>query len=151
MAGSQHFTVEELTHSNWAVEHNVPNPCPVALLPNLTRSAQLMEQVRALYKLPISVISCYRNPRVNRGVGGSPTSAHMQALAVDFRCNAFGSYYMQALAIAASKDIVFDQLILEPSWVHIGLAEAGKKPRGQVLTKFSGDPKYYPGLHIKKP
>jgi zinc D-Ala-D-Ala carboxypeptidase len=30
--------------------------------------------------------------------------------------------------------IAFDQLIREGTWVHLGLADAGKQPRREVLT-----------------
>lgn len=148
---TQHFSLQELTASVWAADHGVPNILPDSLRGNALRLGQLMEQVREVYGKPITVLSGYRSPKVNTGVGGSGTSAHLKALACDFHCHGFGTLYMQALAIAASKGLVFDQLILEPTWIHIGLAEAPKKPRGQILTKFKGDPKYYPGLHIKRP
>lgn len=145
-----HFTLAELCVSAKAASQGVPNVCPPSLITNMLHLARNMEALRELYKLPINVLSGYRSRKVNTLVGGSETSGHMQGLACDFTCSRYGTLYMQALTIAASK-VPFDQLILEPTWIHVGFAAPGKKPRGQVLTKLVGDSTYYQGLHLKRP
>lgn len=132
---SQHFTLEELTHSQTAARRGIDNRPPESVLVNLRDVlCPGLEQVRALLGKPILISSGYRSPEVNRAVGGSRTSAHMTGLAADINCPGLTP---AALAhIIKASDIEFDQLILEfDSWVHFGLAD---KPRGQLLTIRSG-------------
>lgn len=91
-----------------------------------------MEAVRRLLgDRVISVSSGYRSPALNRAVGGARESAHLTGHAVDFNCYGFGSPKAVCAAIAAS-DVAFDQLICEPSWIHLSFAP---RMRGQVLTR----------------
>lgn len=109
-------------------------------LENLKRLAQVMEQVRTLLgNNPILITSGYRNPVVNRAVGGVPTSDHANGLAVDFHCRGYGSDFEVANAIANST-LAFDQLIYEVgrgggTWVHLGV---GQRMRQQVFTEKKG-------------
>jgi hypothetical protein len=76
------------------------------------------------------------------------TSAHQEGRAMDFRAPSFGSPREIALRIAESP-LQFDQLILEGSWVHYGIAKQGHQPRRQVLTAVfrPGRPTtYVPGV-----
>lgn len=126
---SEHFTLEELTVTQ---VRNASNNVPLALLPAIKDTALRMEEVRALLNAPIIVTSGYRSPLVNKIVGGSTTSAHMNGRAVDFISPAFGTPLEIAKAISAS-DIAFDQLIWEEeTWVHISF---DPKMRREVLTK----------------
>ncbi|MDP3854398.1 D-Ala-D-Ala carboxypeptidase family metallohydrolase [Phenylobacterium sp.] len=126
---SPHFTVEELTATQHRRLDNTPSP---AVLENLRRTAERMEQVRSLLgDRVITVSSGYRSPAVNRAVGGAKTSAHLSGLAVDFNCHAFGSPAEVCEAIARSS-ITFDQLIEEGRWVHLSADPRGRR---QVLTK----------------
>jgi zinc D-Ala-D-Ala carboxypeptidase len=131
------FTLEEFTDSQTAARKGLNNaPAPHSEeRKNLQRTAEVMEQVRALLgDKPVLVSSGYRSPQVNAAVGGSKSSAHMSGLAVDFSCPGFGTpkaickrlhSHMKALGI--------DQLIHEyDTWVHLGLS-AGP-PRHQALT-----------------
>lgn len=128
---SPHFTLEELTVSQAAARAGLDNTPPPEMVDALRRTAQLLEQVRALLGKPILVSSGYRAPQVNRAVGGAANSAHMLGCAADFSCPAFGSPLEVAREIAQS-DIVFDQLIHEfRAWVHIAWSP---QPRRMVLT-----------------
>ena len=98
------------------------------------RLADQLERVRAaLGDRPILISSGDRSPKVNALVGGASSSAHVKGLAVDFTCPGFGPprALCQRLIDAG---IAFDQLIHEGTWVHLGLADAGSRPRRQVLT-----------------
>ena len=129
---SEHFSIEEMTASQSAARLGLDNTPPAEMVAALNRTAQLLEEVRALLGgKPVLVSSGYRSPAVNRAVGGAANSAHMLGCAADFTCPAFGSPLEVCRAIAGS-DIVFDQLIHEfRAWVHIAWAPA---PRRQVLT-----------------
>jgi hypothetical protein len=135
---TDHFSLEELTQSETAARRRIDNTPSPAVVENLTRTAQTLEQVRALLgSRPVLVSSGYRSPALNAAVGGAASSAHMTGLAADFICPGFGSPLEICRKIAASN-IVFDQLIQEGTWVHVGLAPAGPKPRQQVLSASFG-------------
>lgn len=126
-----HFTLEELTASQSAARLGLDNTPPPPMIDALRRTAQLLEQVRALLGKPILVSSGYRAPEVNRAVRGAANSAHMLGCAADFSCPSFGSPLAICREIAGS-DIAYDQLIHEfRAWVHIAWSP---QPRRMVLT-----------------
>lgn len=140
---SEHFSLEEGTHSDKATELGIPNQPDAQQLENMKISAAGMEQVRELLKLPIKVNSWLRLPAVNVAVGGSAKSSHMDGWAIDFTCERFGNPLAVAKAISASG-IKFDQMIHEYGrWVHISFAP---EMRGQKLTIFRPESKYKVGL-----
>lgn len=144
---TDHFTLEELVHSNEGVRRNIDNTPPDELLPNLKRVAETMEQVRTLLGgKPIIVSSGYRGPRLNVVIGGATKSAHMQGLACDFICPAFGTP-LEIATLLADALTDFDQLIWEGTWVHLGLAE-GVQRREVLTAKFpKGRAVYTRGLN----
>lgn len=138
-----HFTLEELVHSSEAVRRGLKNDPPPEVLPRLGRLAQLLERVRMVLGVPVVVSSGYRSPAVNRAVGGSSKSAHMEGRASDFIAPGFGTPQEVAKHIRDSG-IAFDQLIYEGTWVHIAIPPDGETPRMQVLTaQFNGGPATY--------
>ncbi|WP_423379547.1 D-Ala-D-Ala carboxypeptidase family metallohydrolase [Burkholderia sp. LMG 32019] len=133
-----HFTLEELTASDAARRRGIDNTPSAAVTANLRRTAETLERVRdVLGGRPVIITSGYRAAALNHAVGGVPSSAHLSGLAADFVCPKFGMPLDICRAIAAST-IEFDQLIQEGTWVHIGLAPIGTKPRRQVLTATFG-------------
>ena len=45
----------------------------------------LFEAIRALWGVPLEVLSAYRTPAHNRSIGGAPQSQHVQGRALDLR------------------------------------------------------------------
>lgn len=132
---TEHFTLEELTHSDIAIRKGIDNTPPADIIGNLTELALHLEKVRELLGVPMHINSAYRSPKVNAAIGGSSTSAHMTGQAADFIAPSFGTPQEIAIEIAAS-DIPFDQLIFEGAWVHFGIRG---DMRRQILTAhFSG-------------
>lgn len=131
---SEHFSLAELTASQTADRAGIKNvPGPEALF-NLRRLAALLEDVRTcLGQAPMLVSSGFRAPTVNNLVGGASTSAHKDGRAADFTAPRFGTPREICQRIV-DVGIVFDQLIYEGSWVHIGIAKSGELPRREVLT-----------------
>lgn len=132
---SRWFTYKEATHSNTAAARGIDNTPSDKELEAILSTAKYLDSVREYLGHPILVNSWYRNPTVNKAVGGSGTSDHMSGKSVDFRCPAFGSPYNVCKALIVSG-IPFDQLIFETNsrgsqWVHIGF---GDRMRGEVLT-----------------
>lgn len=136
---TEHFSWAEVIHSGYALTHNIPNILPTELENIVRGTAAGMERVRAaLGNKPISVTSWYRSLPVNRAVQSKDTSQHIKGEAVDFTCPVFGTPVDICRKLILLRDLIrFDQLILEPSWVHISFAIATGKPRGQVLSLLS--------------
>ena len=141
---SEHFTLEEFTASQTATRRGLNNTPSPQMIEKLKRTAQKMEQVRALLGKPIFINSAYRSPSVNRAIGGAATSQHCKGEAVDFVAPRFGTPKQICRAIMASN-IVYDQLIFEGSWVHISFAD---KPRRSNLTAVfrNGTASYLTGI-----
>jgi len=119
---TENFKLKELIATKTGIDNAPPNH----IVDNLYTLAQALEKVRtACGNNPVTVLSGYRSPDVNKAVGGSKTSAHMKGLAADF---IGGNMTIKEVFDTIRKaGIVYDQLILEPSWIHIGLAAAPRK------------------------
>lgn len=130
MTLTEHFTLEELTHSEVAIRKGLDNTPPADIVANLTELAGFLEQIRSLLAVPLIIHSAYRGPKVNAAVGGSSTSAHMTGQAADFIAPQYGTPQEIARAIRDSG-IQFDQLIYEGTWCHFGIRG---DMRRQVLT-----------------
>jgi hypothetical protein len=141
---SEHFTLRELTRSDYAARHNISNEP----MPRIVENIELvlmpgLEQVRALLKHPMHISSGFRTQALNDAIGGSLTSQHRYGLAADFTCDRFGSPFEVCKAIESS-DIQFDQLIHEyGQWVHISFVR--NAPRRSVLSIFNPG-RYMPGI-----
>jgi len=139
---SPHFTLDEFLASQTASREGIDNkPATQQHYDNLKRTAQVMEQVRAILgNRPILVSSGYRSPALNAAVGGASSSAHCSGLACDFQCPGFGTPHDICKMLEPHvKELGIDQLIDEyppTGWVHVGLS-AGD-PRCQVCTIDSG-------------
>lgn len=128
---SPHFSLAELTASTLAASQHVDNTPGVQVIENLTRLAATLEQVRDLFGAPVHVSSGYRCPALNKLAGGEPMSAHLLGLAADIHVQ--GVEYKEMAERIRDSGIVFDQLIYEITWVHIGLSLG--TPRQECLTK----------------
>lgn len=143
-----HFSLEELTASDTAARAAINNVPPQALMGNLLILAQGLEQVRTLLGgLSIHVTSGYRCLELNKKIGGARNSAHMQALAADIICPAFGSP-LEICRKIAHANIPFEQMIHEfGHWCHIEFAippAAGKRELLSIADAATG---YRTGLH----
>jgi hypothetical protein len=123
---TEHFSLDELTFSSTAVRLGIDNAPPPSIVPCLETLARGLEQVRTLLGYPLHINSGYRNIVLNRAIGGSKTSAHMEGYAADFTCRQFGPPIEICKTIAASQ-IEFDQLIEEGAWVHISFAPTKRR------------------------
>jgi hypothetical protein len=124
---TEHFTLEELTHSDAAVRHgwdNIPNGDEIA---NLTRLAQLLEQVKkAVGGKPVMINSGFRSKQVNDSVGSKDSSQHRIGCAADIRVPGMTPRQVVDACIAAR--VPFDQIILEfDAWTHISVANSPDK------------------------
>ena len=154
---TEHFSFKELTRSETARRLGLQNVPSAAEMANIQYTAEQLEKIRAYVGRGIVVTSCFRSERVNKAVGGSPTSAHRFGLAAD--CDAIGltslAFAKEIIKMRDEGKITFDQLILEfpergdGAWVHIGFRR-NSPMRNQIMTatKKNGKTVYLSGLHV---
>jgi zinc D-Ala-D-Ala carboxypeptidase len=123
---TQHFHLSEFTDSNYATRHGIKNLPSPNIIGNLKTLAEALERVRSLLGYPISISSGYRNPELNRGIGGAAHSAHLYGYAADFICPAFGTPKEIVKLIKNSGikyGIKYDQLLEEGGkWIHLSVS-----------------------------
>ena len=133
---SKHFTLWEMMRSGTAVRLNIKNVPDEQEKEALRQLCQhVLEPLRCRYGA-IIITSGYRCLRLNRAVGGVPTSQHMRGEAADiFIPNLeIGRKYFDFI----KNNTTFDQLIWEPRgadvprWLHVSYTT--RRPnRMQVL------------------
>lgn len=83
---TEHFSFNELTDSENHPELVVANRVSAQVyLKQLKYVAATLEEVRAVLGVPMKVTSGFRNPALNKAVGGSATSGHTLGLCADFK------------------------------------------------------------------
>ena len=128
---SEHFSFEELTHTDHREFDNTPNDAELA---NLVRLAAFLEEVKTLLGgKPVMVNSAFRSKQVNDAVGSKDTSQHRVGCAADLRIPGMTPDEVVRTIIASS--LQFDQIIREFNlWTHISIPNReGDKPRRQAL------------------
>ena len=128
---TEHFTLEELTHTDHREFDNTPNDAEKA---NLERLAAFLEEVKTvLGGKPIMVNSAFRCKQVNDAVGSKDSSQHRIGCAADIRVPSMTPDEVVKAVIASG--IGYDQLIREfDRWTHISVPNnAGDHPRRQSL------------------
>ena len=127
---SEHFSLEELTHTDHREFDNTPNNVE---LENLKRMAEFLEEVRSLLGKPLLINSCFRSELVNNSVGSKSSSQHRVGCATDFRVN--GMTPNEVVKAIIASDLNFDQIIREfDRWTHISIPNSiHNLPRKQAL------------------
>ena len=128
---TEHFSLEELTHTDHREFDNTPNEAEIE---NLKRLAIFLEKVKeVLGGKPIMVNSAYRSKLVNDSVGSKDTSQHRLGCAADIRVPGMTSDEVVQTIIAS--ELEYDQIIREfNSWTHISVPNHSEdKPRKQAL------------------
>ena len=149
---SEHFTLGEMTKTSTGMM-NIPSRVSIE---NMKRVCGWLEALRARYNLryvspssdhpahpgtppnlggekdteePIIINSGYRNPEVNRRVGGSATSNHLTGCAVDIRVYGIEQAMRYAVILMDYADETrqdYDELLIERNrsgryWVHFAV------------------------------
>jgi hypothetical protein len=128
---TEHFSLEELTHTDHRQYDNTPND---AELENLKRLAEFLEEVKTvLGGKPVMVNSAFRSKQVNDAVGSRDSSQHRIGCAVDFRVPKLTPDEVVRTIIASG--LPYDQIIREfDRWTHISIPNTpSAKPRKQAL------------------
>jgi len=141
----KHFTISELIKSDTAIKNRIWNGANREIEDNLIALvAAVLDPLREKYGKAIHVSSGYRCPAVNKGVGGSLTSQHMQGEAADIYVDAGakGNFEIGKLIVKLGN---FDQVIFEnvgandllPQWIHVSWKRCGYN-RHQIRKKVKG-------------
>ena len=128
---TEHFTLDELTHTDHRELENTPNEQELA---NLKRLAEFLETVKSvLGGKPIMVNSAFRSKMVNDAVGSKDTSQHRVGCAADLRVP--GMTPDEVVKAVIASGIGYDQVIREfDRWTHISISNAANgAPRRQAL------------------
>jgi putative chitinase len=146
-----HFTLAELTVSPTAKRLGLPNTPTAEHIANMKYCCEkILEPVRAKFG-PVQVNSSYRSPAVNKAVGGSKTSQHVNGQAIDFEVPGVDN---KKVADWVADNLEFDQVILEfytagdknSGWVHASIKKEGGNRRQRLIAKKSkaGGTQYVP-------
>lgn len=143
---SKNFALSEITHSNTAKRLGIKNEPTKTHLQNMQHLVDNLLQPLRDAVGPIRVSSGYRNPSLNRAIGGSSSSQHCKGQALDLQFWQMGEMNNKVIYDwILQSGLEFDQMINEFdfAWIHISLKKKGS--RNQVLEAFKddeGDTKY---------
>jgi len=143
---SKNFTLSEITKSNTAKRLGIKNVPDKEHLKNMqVLIRDLIQPIRDAIG-PIRISSGYRNPQLNRAIGGSTKSQHCKGEALDLQFWKDGEMCNKEIYDWVLKEgIEFDQMINEFdfAWIHISLKDS--KNRKVVLEAYKdkdGDTAY---------
>jgi putative chitinase len=138
---TEHFTLAEMIVSPTAKRLGIPNTPTAEHIENMRYCCEkILEPVRAKFG-PVTINSSYRAPLVNKAVGGSKTSQHVNGQAIDFEVKGVDN---KKVADWVADNLEFDQVILEfysagdknSGWVHASIKkEGGNRRMRMVATK----------------
>lgn len=140
---SPNFTLEELTRTDnralFQKNRDMATASP-AVQANLTRVAvELLEPIRALFKVPVQINSGYRCPELNAAVGGSANSQHVRGEAADMVIRGYESEAQEIEAVRKIRkelpDMKFGQMLVEFGCIHISLGTKCEVAHYHVPTK----------------
>lgn len=138
---TENFKLEEMTVSPTAKKLGLSNTPTAEHIENMRYCCEkILEPVRAKFG-PVTINSSYRAPAVNKAVGGSKTSQHVNGQAIDFEVKGVDN---KAVADWIADNLEFDQVILEfyaagdknSGWVHASIKkEGGNRKQRMIATK----------------
>jgi uncharacterized protein YcbK (DUF882 family) len=127
---TEHFTKEEMIKTNSKLYNE---PCQAEFSNLYDLCFNVLEPVRKLLSdyskkvVSIKITSGYRSFEINEWVNGAKNSQHLNGKAADFIPSSVKITI--AYELIRKSNIQYDQLILEPAWIHISYSE---KPRRQA-------------------
>ena len=141
---SNHFTLEELTHTDHRELDNTPTEnekciidgkeVMVNAVANLPRLAAFLEELKVvLGGKPIMVNSAFRSHDVNSAVGSKDTSDHRRGCAADIRVP--GMTPDEVTRAIIGSGLAYQQVIREfDRWTHVAIpTRAGDVPKMSKL------------------
>ena len=142
---SKNLSLAEVTKSNTAKRLGIDNTPDDWTIENLRAIAgDVFQPLRSAFGCPIFVSSGYRSEELNRAIGGSKRSQHVQGRALDIDADVFGRCTNGEIFRWLLNNVTFDQLIWEfgdqdnPDWVHVSYVRDGVN-RGRCLKACRDD------------
>lgn len=139
---SKYVSYEESVKSQTAERRNIKNQPDTEQTENMKYVAKnVFDKVREAMGCPLYVSSFFRSPELNKAIGGSKTSEHMEGCAIDIDHPTLNKKIFEYI----KDNLTFNQLIWEfgdeesPAWVHVSLRRDGDNKK-QVLVAYK-DPK----------
>ena len=137
---SEHFTMFEIINSDTAIAKKIDNRPTAQVVTNATALIKnVLEKVRIHFNSLVIVNSIYRSPDLNKAVGGAvdkngkPKSQHCFGQAADITVK---GHSIQEVFDYIKKNLIYDQLIHEGTWVHVSFSLV--KNRKQSLRLVNG-------------
>lgn len=132
----KYFSLNEFLRSYTATKYGIDNVPTFRHLENILRMCELvLDNTRMQLDKPILITSGYRCIELNRKVGGSASSQHLNGCAVDLQC-----YDLDKLFDILKTNPNIDQLLYEQKcgtkWIHVSIPLKGNKPRRYINEKY---------------
>ena len=140
---TEHFTLAEMIVSPTAKRLGLSNTPTPEHIENMRYCCEkILEPVRAHFGKPVQINSSYRAPLVNKAVGGSKTSQHVNGQAIDFEIPGIDN---KVVADWIGDNLEFDQVILEfytagdknSGWVHASIKKEGGNRKLRMIASKS--------------
>jgi hypothetical protein len=143
---SPNFTIAEMTVSQEAVRRGIPNLPKQEHIANLQKLCnEILEPLREKIGRPIVVTSGFRSEAVNKFVGGSKTSDHMEGKAADIIVP--GMTPLQVCQVIATINLPYRQCINEfGAWTHVSIGPQAKRELLSAKKDAEGKTFYLKGL-----
>ena len=142
---SENLSLAECTKSLTAKRLGINNEPDEWVTENLRQTAvNVFQPVRECLGVPIHVSSGYRSAELNKAIGGSVRSQHVEGRALDLDADVFGGCTNSEIFECSRENVEFDQLIWEfgdqdnPDWVHVSFVYDGLN-RGRCLKACRDD------------
>ena len=122
---SKHISYKEGVRSTTADRLGIDNkPGQVELINMEVIAERIFEPLREWVGGPIRINSFYRSPKLNKAIGGSKRSQHIEGRAMDID-DTYGHKTNAEMFNFIKQNLDFDQMIWEfgtddnPNWVHV--------------------------------
>ena len=143
---SKNLSLAEVTKSTTAKRLGINNvPDDEWVIENLRQVAiNVFQPLRDAFGFPIYVSSGYRSPELNRAIGGSFRSQHMEGRALDIDADVYEGCTNSEIFDWIRENVTFDQMVWEfgdqdnPDWVHVSYVHDGVN-RGRCLKACRDD------------
>tara|TARA_R110002012_G_scaffold186227_2_gene352885 strand:- start:15 stop:476 length:462 start_codon:yes stop_codon:yes gene_type:complete len=150
---SANFTLSELTKSQMATRHGIPNDPKPDHIDNLKALCiNVLQPIRSEFEKPVMISSGYRSPELCVRIGSSINSQHSKGEAADFEIHSVSN---KDLALWIKNNLEFDQLILEfhneaepnSGWIHCSYSTTENRNQSLIAYRDENNKvNYKPGV-----
>jgi len=118
------------TAAKLKISNYPPKEQEQAILTNLMKVADKMQEIRTKVGLPWIATCFYRSPAVNKAVKGDPNSRHMRGLATDGLFQ--GKTPEESAGHVLATKVSFDKCLIENGCLHIQFCLKDEDNRNEV-------------------